>query len=60
MIRNWHTGHSVAVGAFVGMLLDQHVWTLCGFCFLAGLAAGRGWSLIDAGVRRLRRTAGAA
>jgi hypothetical protein len=51
-MRRWHTGHSIGVGAIVGLLVAQHavlVWLL-------GVLMGAGGVLVALGGWRLTRT----
>ena len=43
-MSRWHHGHSLATGAFVGLMFvnDHTLWVLTA-AFLIGLLVGRGW-----------------
>ena len=45
MFRRFHHGHSAALGFLLALALERHMLTFALLVFLAGLVAGRAWSV---------------
>jgi hypothetical protein len=46
MIHRYTHGHSIAVGALIGLLLDRHTFVVACVAFAAGVVLGRAWTAI--------------
>lgn len=45
MFRRFHHGHSAALGFLLALSLERHALTFALLVFLAGLVAGRAWTV---------------
>jgi phytoene/squalene synthetase len=53
MLHRYTHGHSILVGALIGLLLDRHTFVVACAAFAAGIVLGRAWQAIVRVVARV-------